>query len=311
MLEVIERSRMEVLIVEDDQISRKLLSKTLSNLGYRVLEAANGRQAWELLEQGKLQFVITDWLMPVMDGLELTRTIRKADLQNYVYIVILTSQEGIDNVIDGLDAGADDYLVKPFNPRELSARLKIGERILDLEQKLRGAHEKMRDLAMHDELTGLWNRRAFYSHALSELERTSRQESSICIILLDIDNFKSVNDKYGHLVGDQALKMVADRLKEEVRQYDRVGRWGGEEFIVVLPATTLEEGTSIAERLRMSVALAELPIKNNAALQVQISLGVSCFEGNQSIDLDTLVDRADEMLYQAKENGRNQVCIYG
>ncbi|MBC8507060.1 MAG: diguanylate cyclase [Chloroflexi bacterium] len=303
---------MEVLIVEDDRISQKLLSKTLSNLGYSVLETANGRQAWEKLKTGEIQLVITDWLMPEMDGLELTRAIRNADLINYVYIIILTSQEGVDNIIDGLDAGADDYLIKPFNPRELSARLKIGERVLDLEQKLKGAHEKMRDLAMHDELTGIWNRRAFYSHAAAELERNRRENLFLSIIMLDIDHFKSVNDRFGHLVGDQALKMVVDTLKNNLRQYDRVGRWGGEEFIVFLPSTTLDEAAKIAERLRVDIAAAELPLSDSddAILQVQISLGVASITGDQDVSLDSLVDRADEMMYQAKEEGRNQVRLY-
>ncbi|MBL7161353.1 MAG: diguanylate cyclase [Anaerolineales bacterium] len=304
---------MEVLIVEDDPISRKLLARTLAKLDYQVIDTKNGIDAWDILQQKPVQLVITDWLMPKMDGLELTRAIREAELPNYVYIMILTSQEGIDNVIDGLDAGADDYLVKPFNPRELSARLKIGERVLDLEQRLRGAHDKMKYLAMHDELTGLWNRRAFYSHALAELDHAARGDLSLCIIMLDIDHFKSVNDRFGHLVGDQALKMVADTLMKHVRQYDRVGRWGGEEFIVILPTTTLEESIDVAERLRVKVASAKLPLKEpegDGALQVQISLGVACTIGDEGIELDTLVDRADEMLYQAKEAGRNRVCVY-
>ncbi len=303
---------MEVLIVEDDQVSRKLLSRTLSGMEYLVIEAQDGLEAWEILQQQPIQLVITDWLMPKMDGLELTRLIRQADLPNYVYIVILTSQEGIDNVIDGLAAGADDYLVKPFNPRELSARLKIGERVLDLEQRLKSAHEKMRVLAMHDELTELWNRRAFYSHAAAELEHTRREKTSLCIIMLDIDHFKSVNDRFGHLVGDQALKMIADTLRKNVRQYDRVGRWGGEEFIVILPTTALEEAARIAERLRTEVASAELTLEaaDEGVLRLQISLGVASFKDGDSISLDTLVDRADEMLYLAKDKGRNQVCIY-
>jgi len=303
---------MEVLIVEDDPVSRQLLSRTLSKMDYNVIEAKDGKEAWEILQRDPIQLVITDWFMPEMDGLDLTRLIRKAELPNYVYVVILTSQEGIDNVIDGLAAGADDYLVKPFNPRELKARLKIGVRVLDLEQRLKGAHEKMHALAMLDELTKIWNRRAFYGHALSELERSDRENLCLCMIMLDIDHFKSVNDRYGHLVGDQALKMVADTLKANIREYDRVGRWGGEEFVVILPSTTLEEAATIAERLRVNVSSAELALDNSPGdvLQLQISLGVAGTRGGEGVNLDTLVDRADEMLYQAKERGRNQVCTY-
>ncbi len=303
---------MDVLIVEDDPISRKLLSRTLSQLDYRVIEAKDGREAWRVLQRRPVQLVVTDWIMPEMDGITLTRLIREADLPGYVYIVILTGRRGIDNVVGGLDAGADDYLVKPFNPKELHARLRIGQRVLDLEQRLRGAYEKMLELAMHDELTGLWNRRAFYTHALAELERSTRQKHSLCLALLDIDHFKKVNDEHGHLMGDQALKMVADTIRTNLRTYDRAGRWGGEEFIVLLPDTKLNEAAEIAERLRLCVSEEKLTLMDadqvSHILNVQISLGVACSQNSDITSLDVLVDRADEKLYQAKNAGRNRVC---
>lgn len=306
---------MDVLIAEDDLISRRLLSRTLIKLGYQVIEAANGKEAWEILQETNIQMVITDWIMPEMDGLELTRKIRSLSaMDGYVYIVILTGRRGIDNVVDGLDAGADDYLVKPFSPKELSARLKIGQRIFDLEQRLKGAHAKMRDLAMHDELTGIWNRRAFYNHAVGVLEHATREGYPTSIVLLDIDHFKLVNDRYGHLVGDQVLKMVADTLKENLRLYDKVGRWGGEEFIVLLPTTSIAEAAEIADRLRISIAdskhlINSNSLKNQENLSVQVSLGVASQYKSENVAIDELVGRADKMLYQAKEEGRNRVCV--
>lgn len=305
---------MEILIAEDDLISRTLLSRVLSKMGYQVIESGNGREAWAIFQERNIQLLITDWIMPEMDGLDLTRKIRSSDkISNYVYIVILTGRKGIDNIVDGLDAGADDYLVKPFSPKELNARLKIGQRILDLERRLKGAREKMRELAMHDELTGIWNRRAFYNHAISVLDQAKREGHPTSLILVDIDHFKKVNDQHGHLVGDQVLKMVTDLIKRNLRTYDKVGRWGGEEFIILLPTTPKREAAQIAERLRVCIAeskhFLDKDNKHGENLSVQVSSGTASIAGRESILLYDLVDRAAAMLYQAKEEGRNRVCV--
>jgi two-component system, cell cycle response regulator len=305
---------MKVLIVEDDPISLKLLSGTLSQLNYDVVEAKNGVEAWQILQQRTIRLVITDWVMPEMDGITLTRLIRETEMAGYIYIIVLTGRQGIENIVDGLDAGADDYLIKPFDPKELSSRLHIGARILDLEQRLKGAYERMYELAMHDELTGLWNRRAFYTHAQSELERSERMVHALSILLLDIDHFKLVNDRYGHLVGDRALIMLAETITKNLRSYDRAGRWGGEEFIILLPETSLNEAVEIAERLRIQVMNARLPVhvedqdNFDDELGIEISLGVATLNLGSAVSLDQLFDAADEMLYLAKRQGRNRVC---
>ena len=305
---------MKVLIVEDDPISLKLLSGTLSQLNYDVVEAKNGVEAWQILQQRTIRLVITDWVMPEMDGITLTRLIRETEMEGYIYIIVLTGRQGIENIVDGLDAGADDYLIKPFDPKELSSRLHIGARILDLEQRLKGAYERMYELAMHDELTGLWNRRAFYTHAQSELERSERMVHALSILLLDIDHFKLVNDRYGHLVGDRALIMLAETITKNLRSYDRAGRWGGEEFIILLPETSLNEAVEIAERLRIQVMNARLPVhvedqdNFDDELGIEISLGVATLNLGSAVSLDQLFDAADEMLYLAKRQGRNRVC---
>ncbi|MBT3391551.1 MAG: diguanylate cyclase [Chloroflexi bacterium] len=305
---------MKVLIVEDDPISLKLLSGTLSQLNYDVVEAKNGVEAWQILQQRTIRLVITDWVMPEMDGITLTRLIRETEMAGYIYIIVLTGRQGIENIVDGLDAGADDYMIKPFDPKELSSRLHIGARILDLEQRLKGAYERMYELAMHDELTGLWNRRAFYTHAQSELERSERMVHALSILLLDIDHFKLVNDRYGHLVGDRALIMLAETITKNLRSYDRAGRWGGEEFIILLPETSLNEAVEIAERLRIQVMNARLPVhvedqdNFDDELGIEISLGVATLNLGSAVSLDQLFDAADEMLYLAKRQGRNRVC---
>ncbi|MEA3349246.1 MAG: diguanylate cyclase [Chloroflexota bacterium] len=306
---------MNVLIVDDDPVLRKLLQRALIQMEYQVRVAKDGCEAWDILQREPLQLVVTDWVMPEMDGLALTRKIRKAEMPGYVYIVILTGQEGIENIVDGLDAGADDYLMKPFRPKELQARLRVGERVLDLERRLKAARDKMRDLAMHDELTGLWNRRAFYEHANAELGHAIREKCDLSLIMLDIDHFKVVNDRYGHLVGDEILKMVTDTIEENLRPYDKVGRWGGEEFIILLPTTSLSKAATIAERLRVSVSSTGLSFSlgqdgRDEELHVKISLGVAGIEAGESISFDTLVGRADDMLYKAKREGRNRVCVF-
>jgi two-component system chemotaxis response regulator CheY len=303
---------MKILIVDDDPVLRQILQTYLLRAGYEVALAEDGRAAWEIWQKEHTRLIITDWMMPVMDGPELIRRVRGASFPNYTYIIMLTAKEGKSDVIFGLEAGADDYLTKPFNAGELRARISIGERILNLEANLSQALARMEELATHDPVTGLLNRRALYTHAEAELNRAQRDQKALSFVMLDIDHFKQVNDQYGHLVGDKALHAVAHTLAQNKRPYDWAGRWGGEEFLLVLPATDSQEAAIVAERLRAGIHDMRVALADGNTFNVQASLGVatSTFEPGKVYTLDLLVHQADEALIRAKREGRNRVCVF-
>jgi two-component system, cell cycle response regulator len=292
---------MKILIVEDDLMQRRFLQIILTQSGKEVVAAADGEAAWEMLQTERIRIVVTDWLMPVLSGLELIQRIRAANLPHYTYLVLLTSKNAQDSIVEGLKAGADDYLIKPFDRNELLARLAIGERILKLEDRLE-------QMATHDTLTKLLNRRALYCGAQTELKRSVRENSSLCMIMLDIDHFKSVNDAYGHPIGDKALCLVAETLLQNKRDYDLVGRWGGEEFLALLPKTSLADAGMIAERFRASIEAARLLMPDGDTVKLTVSLGVSTTACG-SLDIEELIHQADEALYLAKNSGKNRVKV--
>lgn len=293
---------MRILVADDDALSRKILEDYLTAWGYEVVMVRNGKEAWQVLQdESRPNIAVLDWIMPEMDGVEVCQQLRLLNLPNYVYVIILTSFSDIEAVVKGLGAGADDYIVKPFHPDELKYRLQIGERIIKLEQRILC-------MARTDYLTGLLNRRAFMDRVVGELHRAVRQQSSMGVIIGDIDHFKNVNDQYGHQAGDLVLQEVAKLLQSNCRPYDFIGRYGGEEFIACLPGATLEDTFAIAERMRLS--LAEQPIllpDQGATLTVTASFGVSALEAGSSVSDDELIRWADDALYIAKGNGRNRV----
>jgi diguanylate cyclase (GGDEF)-like protein len=304
---------MKLLIVEDERVQRKFLQAMLTRAGHEVISAADGLEAWKMLEENHLRLVITDWQMPVMDGQELIRRIRAASFPNYTYIIVLTSRDSKNYKLEGLQSGADDYLIKPPDQDELIARLAIAERILNLESSLNVSLARLELLAALDSLTGLYNRRAFYESAQAELNRASRDRTPVSLILLDIDHFKAINDNHGHPAGDQALRQLAEIIKRENRAYDQVARWGGEEFLILLPNTKLPEAGAVAERLRTSIASSIITLPGDVSLRVTISLGVSCAANPISSDgstLEKLLQEADKALYRAKTSGRNRTCVF-
>ena len=296
-----------ILIAEDDPIFRKLLQSRLQSWGYRVIAVKDGDEAWERLQQADTpDLLILDWMMPGIDGIELCRRIRQRNQDLYQYILLVTGKDGKQDVIKGLEAGADDYLTKPFDLGELKARVWTGKRILSLQRELIQAREDLRFQATHDALTGLRSRGATLDLLASELQRGFRSHRPTGILMIDLDHFKSVNDTYGHLAGDAVLKEAASRISHAVRGYDFVGRYGGEEFLAVLSNCTLDELHMVAERVRCAVAETAIPTKT-ADIGVTISIG-GIVTSEKKPDLELLA-AADAALYEAKRTGRNRVVL--
>jgi two-component system cell cycle response regulator len=294
----------KVLIAEDDPVSRRLLEVFLSKWGHEVIVARDGVEAWELLQNPEAPtLVISDWMMPCIDGLELCRRMRGMEKLDYTYFIILTAKGKKEDVIMGLEAGADDYLVKPFDQEELRCRVKIGERIISLEQRIR-------QLAATDSLTGVFNRRAFMERMEQELHRSNREGIPLSLIMADIDHFKRINDRYGHQVGDLVLQRFTERLSINSRRYDFVGRYGGEEFVVCSPGIDVYQGESVAERMRMKIEEMKIVIHDTSTpIQITASFGVAFFQTGYNDTVDSLTGRADKALYRAKREGRNRVCL--
>ena len=295
---------MKILIADDDPISRRLLEAALSEWGYDVLVTSDGSEAWEAMQQLEApSLVISDWMMPHMDGLELCRKIRQMDRTGYIYFIILTAKDRKEDVIDGLDAGADDFLIKPFNREELKFRTRIGERIIELEQR-------MLKLATTDFLTGVLNRRAFFERIEQEINRSLRENTSLSLILTDIDYFKKVNDRYGHQSGDMVLQRFTEQLLNSSRPYDFVGRYGGEEFLICLPGTDISQSGSVAERMRSKAEEMKVMLPDGSqSIRITASFGVTSFLMGSKEKADSLIKRVDNALYKAKNEGRNRVCM--
>ncbi|MGH9352269.1 MAG: GGDEF domain-containing protein [Terriglobia bacterium] len=300
---------MRVLIAEDDPVSRRVLQAHLVKWGYDVVATRNGQEAWDALQADDCpKLAILDWMMPSMDGVEVVRHLRAKISSTYIYVLLLTAKGQKEDIVAGLEAGADDYLTKPFDAQELQARLRTGSRILDLQSELIAAHEALRKEATHDYLTGVWNRAGILDILQRECSRMTRTKGRIAVIMADIDHFKSVNDTYGHLAGDDVLREVSRRMQSAVRSYDSIGRYGGEEFIIVLPDSEAISGTQQAERLRNSVGAK--PVETaGLKIPVTLSLGVAVMSQNHSDDYQSLLRIADAALYRAKESGRNQTCM--
>jgi two-component system cell cycle response regulator len=297
----------KVLVADDEAISRRMLEKTLVREGYEVVTVDNGLSALSQLSlPDGPRLALLDWMMPVLDGPGVCLGVRKQHERPYVHIVLVTSRGSKQDIVAGLEAGADDYLTKPWDPAELKARLHVGERILRLEDRLVEARETMRFKATHDPLTALFNRGVIMDLLSRELARTRRENGCTIIMLGDLDHFKNVNDTYGHVVGDEVLREIARRLLASVRSYDFVGRYGGEEFLIVLNNCESNQALGRAEEIRNRIA--SDPVKTVCGLlSVTMSLGVLISrEWNLNL-VEEVLEETDAALYKAKDGGRN--CI--
>jgi two-component system cell cycle response regulator len=301
---------MKILIADDEPVSLRRLEKTLGGWGYEVLAARDGLEAWQFLVQPDApKLAILDWVMPGMDGVDICRRERQLSRERYTYILLLTSRTSKADIVTGLQSGADDYLCKPVDHAELEFRLRAGCRIVNLQENLFDANRALKQQATHDQLTDLWNRRAIHEFLLHETSRANRENTPIGIVLADIDHFKLINDTYGHFVGDSVLRQVAERLKAELRDYDRIGRYGGEEFLIALPGCSAEAAVKQAERLRASIQQAPFAVAG-AKLTVTISAGVAVDEAGMAADVNSLLQRSDLALYRAKHSGRNRIEFF-
>jgi two-component system cell cycle response regulator len=290
----------KILVADDEGATRLKLETLLAKLGYEVILAHDGAEAWEVLQREDAPtLAIIDWIMPGIDGVEVCRRVRMSGKRPYVYLIMLTVKDEKQDLVAGMEAGADDYLSKPFDLDELRVRLRAGERILALQDELRAQ-------ATHDDLTGVLNRGTILEIVQRELAHVTRKGESAGIILADLDNFKQINDTYGHPIGDEVLRESSRRLGARMRSYDAIGRYGGEEFLVVLPGCGRGCALEVAERMRFSVA--DQPIVTPAGeVGITVSLGVTVVEKGHTLKLDTVIVAADQALYRAKRAGRNRV----
>jgi two-component system cell cycle response regulator len=296
---------MRVLIADDDPVSRRLLQVSLAQAGYPVLIASNGAEALALLEQkGGPRLAVLDWMMPELDGVQVCRILRKAAREPYIYIILLTARGHQSEIVQGLEAGADDYITKPFDLQELKARLRAGKRILELHEQLVSAREELRAQANHDSLTGLFNRMAIQAVLEKECARARREKKPLAVMMADLDHFKKINDTHGHEAGDAVLRETARKMLESVRTYDSVGRYGGEEFVVVAPGCDLPAALDQAERLRQCIAGQGVSL-GEVTIPTTMSVGAAASDDPQP---ELLLRAADEALYMAKKSGRNKVA---
>jgi two-component system, cell cycle response regulator len=298
-----------VLVAEDDPMFRQVLGSWLKKWNYRVIAVENGLDAWTALQQPDApQMAILDWVIPVVDGIELCRRLRSHENGPYRYVILVTSKDHTQDVVTALEAGADDFLTKPFNMDELRARIRAGERILQLQDALVRAQEAAEFEAAHDALTGLWNRNAILELLWREVQRHQRSGEPLGLMMMDLDHFKNVNDAHGHLAGDTVLRETAARLVASIRDYDLVGRYGGEEFLFALPGCDSENLMDIAQRVRKKIENTSIEI-SAGPITITASLGVvSTLSGRQPpVACEALLHAVDEALYSAKAKGRNRV----
>lgn len=300
------KQQQRILIAEDDPVSRRVLEVTLTRWGHQVISVADGTEAWRVLNgENAPRLAVLDWMMPGMEGVEICGKVRARQNDFYTYLLLLSARAEKQDVLLGLQSGADDYLAKPFDADELRARLFVGERVLNLQDELIAARDALKFQATHDALTGVANRGAILETISRELARARREQSALAMVMIDIDHFKEINDAHGHLTGDAILRGVALRLSSLIRPYDAFGRYGGEEFVILAPCATSTNALCLAERLRKGIESSTFETRTEK-IHLTISLGVAFSSHGGVRDTRTLVQAADAALYRSKTAGRNR-----
>jgi diguanylate cyclase (GGDEF)-like protein len=296
---------MRILIAEDDLTSRTILVAILKKWGYDPVAVVDGQAAWEVMQREDApEFAILDWHMPGLSGLDVCRKLRQIRSSDLPYIIFLTSRCDKNSIVEGLDAGANDYVIKPYDNAELRARVRVGQRMLELHAAMDEAKQALIHQAMHDPLTGILNRRAILESLQKEISRAMRQGTMLSIGMCDIDHFKQVNDKYGHQTGDEVLCGFVGVIQEHLRDYDLIGRYGGEEFLIIAPCSSGGEEEAFYERLCACVADQGVETRSGV-ISITVSIGVVGVTG--ALSVDELLAAADAALYLAKKTGRNRV----
>jgi two-component system cell cycle response regulator len=295
-----------ILVAEDSAIYRRLTEDHLKEWGFDFTCVKDGKEAWKLLTQKNApRLALLDWVLPEIDGVELCRRLRgRVDDESYTYTILLTAKNRKQEMLEAMDAGADDFLAKPFDPHELKARLMVGKRIVELQQKLVSTNDALHFAASHDFLTGAWNRAEILAFMHRELARARRDVTPVGIVMVDVDHFKSVNDKLGHEAGDCVLKEVTKRFYDSLREYDGIGRYGGEEFLLIIPGCNLAITVRRANQIRELISSKPI-VTPLGSINITVSMGATVAESSANTEL--LLRNADAALYQAKHNGRNRV----
>jgi len=303
-------ARPSILIADDSPVSRRLLEAILRKWGYEVVSVSSGTDAWAVLQQPDApRMAILDWMMPGLSGPEVCTLVRRNPASHYTYLILLTSRHEKEDLIAGMEAGADDYLVKPFDNNELKVRLGPGRRIVDLQAELLAAHEALRDQATRDSLTRLWNRHAIFEILTQEINRSYREGAPLGVSISDIDHFKAINDTHGHIAGDGVLREVAARMRSVVRPYDAAGRYGGEEFLLILPGCDADAALITTERIRDRIQSTPIEVADGQRIVVTASFGVTSLPRGRNATSEAIVRLSDDALYQAKQAGRNRSVL--
>jgi diguanylate cyclase (GGDEF)-like protein len=316
------RPQLRLLVVDDDKSVLMLLDKLLAHAGYTVFTAGNGREALHTAMECRPHLIVADWLMPEMDGIEFCRALRNTKIGRGVYLVLLTGIEDETRLVEAFEAGVDDYVLKPINPKMLLARLRAGERVVNLQTEVESDREEIRrtaaelamtnrrlqEAALLDPLTGIPNRRYAMDRIQQEWAAAERGARPLACMLIDVDHFKRINDTYGHDVGDLVLQRVAETLKQSARLQDVIARIGGEEFLAVCPDTDASAASQCAERLRQAVGGMRIGV-GNVTLQLTISVGVAAMDPGMTSP-DSMIKASDQAVYAAKQAGRNRICVY-